>query len=107
MPKDATHWSIWTIAAETGLSHSTIRRIRTAFDLHPQRSETFKLSTDPLFVDKVQDIFGLCMSTPNRAIVLCVDKKSQNQALDREQPVLPIEPHRVCRRLIVFRVQTH
>ncbi|WP_439126644.1 IS630 family transposase [Roseovarius nitratireducens] len=91
-PKDATHWSIRSMTAETGLSHTTIRRIWAAFGLQPHRSETFKLSTDPLFVDKVQDIVGLYMSPPNRAIVLCVEEKSQIQALDREQPVLPTEP---------------
>ena len=91
-PKDATHWSIRSMAAATGLSHTTIRRIWTAFGLQPHRSETFKLSTDPLFVDKVQDIVGLYMAPPNRAIVLCVDEKSQIQALDREQPVLPMAP---------------
>lgn len=91
-PKDATHWSIRSMAAEVGLSHTTIRRIWNAFGLQPHRSETFKLSTDPLFVDKVQDIVGLYMAPPNRAIVLCVDEKSQIQALDREQPVLPMAP---------------
>lgn len=91
-PKDATHWSIRSMASETGLSHTTIRRIWAAFGLQPHRSETFKLSTDPLFVDKVQDIVGLYLSPPNRAIVLCVDEKSQIQALDREQPVLPMMP---------------
>ena len=91
-PKDATHWSIRSMAAEAGLSHTTIRRIWAAFGLQPHRSETFKLSTDPLFVDKVQDIVGLYMSPPDRAIVLCVDEKSQIQALDREQPVLPMAP---------------
>lgn len=91
-PKDATHWSIRSMAAVTGLSHTTIRRIWTAFGLQPHRSETFKLSTDPLFVDKVQDIVGLYMAPPNRAIVLCVDEKSRIQALDREQPVLPMVP---------------
>lgn len=91
-PKDATHWSIRSMASETGLSHTTIRRIWTAFGLQPHRSETFKLSTDPLFVDKVQDIVGLYLSPPNRAIILCVDEKSQIQALDREQPVLPMAP---------------
>ncbi len=91
-PKDATHWSIRTMAAEVGLSHTTIRRIWNAFGLQPHRSETFKLSTDPLFVDKVQDIVGLYLSPPDRAIVLCVDEKSQIQALDREQPVLPMMP---------------
>ncbi len=91
-PRDATHWSIRSMAAATGLSHTTIRRIWTAFGLQPHRSETFKLSTDPLFVDKVQDIVGLYMAPPTRAIVLCVDEKSQIQALDREQPVLPMAP---------------
>lgn len=91
-PKDATHWSIRSMAAATGLSHTTIRRIWAAFGLQPHRSETFKLTTDPLFVDKAQDIVGLYMSPPNRAIVLCVDEKSQIQALDREQPVLPLAP---------------
>lgn len=91
-PKDATHWSIRSMAAEMGLSHTTIRRIWTAFGLQPHRSETFKLSTDPLFVDKVHDIAGLYLSPPNRAIVLCVDEKTQIQALDREQPVLPMAP---------------
>lgn len=91
-PKDATHWSIRSMAAATGLSHTTIRRIWTAFGLQPHRSETLKLFSDPLFVDKVQDIVGLYMAPPNRAIVLCVDEKSQIQALDREQPVLPMAP---------------
>jgi len=91
-PKDATHWSIRSMAAEVGLSHTTIRRIWGAFGLQQHRSETFKLSTDPLFVDKVQDIVGLYLSPPNRAVVLCVDEKSQIQALDREQPVLPMAP---------------
>ena len=91
-PKDATHWSIRTMAAETGLSHTTIRRIWNAFGLQPHRSESFKLSSDPLFVDKVHDIVGLYLSPPNRAVVLCVDEKSQIQALDREQPVLPMMP---------------
>lgn len=91
-PKDATHWSIRSMASATGLSHTTIRRIWAAFGLQPHRSATFKLSTDPLFVDKVQDIVGLYMSPPTRAVVLCVDEKSQIQALDREQPVLPMVP---------------
>ena len=91
-PPDATHWSIRSMAKQTGLSHTTIRRIWTAFGLQPHRSETFKLSTDPLFVDKVRDIVGLYLSPPDRALVLCVDEKSQIQALDREQPVLPMMP---------------
>ena len=91
-PADATHWSIRSMAKETGLSHTTIRRIWTAFALQPHRSETFKLSSDPLFVEKVRDIVGLYLSPPDRALVLCVDEKSQIQALDREQPVLPMMP---------------
>lgn len=87
-PKDATHWSIRSMATATGYSHTTIRRIWNAFGLQPHRSETFKLSSDPLFVDKVRDIVGLYLSPPNRALVLSVDEKSQIQALDREQPVL-------------------
>jgi transposase len=91
-PKDATHWSIRSMATTTGYSHTTIRRIWNAFGLQPHRSETFKLSSDPLFVDKVRDIVGLYLSPPNRAVVLSVDEKSQIQALDREQPVLPMMP---------------
>ena len=91
-PADATHWSIRSMAGATGFSHTTIRRIWTAFGLQPHRSETFKLSSDPLFVDKVRDIVGLYLSPPNRALVLSVDEKSQIQALDREQPVLPMMP---------------
>ena len=91
-PVDATHWSIRSMAGQTGLSHTTIRRIWNAFGLQPHRSETFKLSGDPLFVDKVRDIIGLYLSPPDHALVLCVDEKSQIQALDREQPVLPMLP---------------
>ena len=80
------------MATETGFSHTTIRRIWNAFGLQPHRTETFKLSSDPLFVDKVRDIVGLYLSPPNRALVLSVDEKSQIQALDREQPVLPMMP---------------
>ncbi len=91
-PPDATHWSIRSMAREAGLSHTTVRRIWKAFGLQPHRSEAFKLSSDPLFVDKVRDIVGLYLSPPDRALVLCVDEKSQGQALDREQPVLPTMP---------------
>ena len=80
------------VAAETSLSHTTIRRIWHAFGLQPHRAETFKLSTDPLFVDKVQDIVGLYLSPPDQAIVLCVDEKFKIQAPDREPPVLPMAP---------------
>ena len=91
-PVDATHWSIRSMAAETGFSHTTIRRMWAAFGLQPHRSQTFKLSSDPLFVDKVRDIVGLYLSPANRALVLSLDEKSQIQALDREQPVLPMMP---------------
>ena len=91
-PADATHWSLRSMARESGLSHTTVRRIWTAFSVQPHRSETFKLSGDPLFVDKVRDIVGLYLSPPDRALVLCVDEKSQIQALDRTQPVLPMLP---------------
>ena len=89
-PRDATHWSIRSMAKETSFSHTTIRRIWTAFGLQPHRDQRFKLSSDPLFVDKVRDIVGLYLSPPNRALVLSVDEKSQIQALDRSQPVLPM-----------------
>ena len=91
-PADATHWSLRSMARESGLSHTTIWRIWGAFGLQPHRSETFKLSGDPHFVDKVRDIIGLYLSPPDRALVLCVDEKSQIQALDRTQPVLPMLP---------------
>ena len=92
LPADATHWSIRSMAAAMGHSHTTIRRMWNAFGLQPHRAETFKLSSDPLFVDKVRDIVGLYLSPPTHALVLCVDEKSQIQALDREQPVLPMMP---------------
>lgn len=92
LPADATHWSIRSMAASAGHSHTTIRRMWNAFGLQPHRTETFKLSSDPLFVDKVRDIVGLYLSPPTHALVLCVDEKSQIQALDREQPVLPMMP---------------
>jgi transposase/transposase-like protein len=91
-PVDATHWSIRSMAGATGFSHTTIRRIWAAFGLQPHRSETFKLSSDPLFVDKIRDVVVLYLSPPNRALVLSVDEKSQIQALDREQPILPMMP---------------
>jgi transposase len=91
-PKGATHWSLRTMAAAVGHAPSTIHRIWRAFGLQPHRSETFKLSSDPLFVEKVRDIVGLYLSPPERAIVLCVDEKSQVQALDRTQPLLPMRP---------------
>ena len=78
---DATHWSLRSMAKASGLSHTTIRRIWTAFGLQPHRAEPFQLSGDPLFVEKVRDIIGLYLSPPDRAVVLCVDEKSQIQAL--------------------------
>ena len=97
-PPDATHWSLRSMAKASGLSHTTIRRIWTAFGLPPHRAETFQLSGDPLFVEKVRDIIGLSLAPPDRAVVLCVDEKSQIQALDREQPVVPMLPGMAERR---------
>ena len=97
-PQDATHWSTRSLAKASGLSRSTVGRIWKAFSLQPHRSETFKLSKDPLFVDKVRDIVGLYLNPPERALVLCVDEKSQIQALDRTQPLLPLRPGQIERR---------
>ncbi len=83
MPKDATHWSVRSMAERTGVSHTTVHRIWSAFSLKPHRSGTFKLSTDPLFVDKVQDIMGLYMAPPDRAVVLCVDENGGRAASRR------------------------
>lgn len=98
LPEDATHWSSRGMAKACGLSTSTVQRIWRAFGLQPHRLETFKLSTDPDFVAKVRDVVGLYMSPPDRAIVLCVDEKSQIQALDRSQPMLPMRPGQPARR---------
>jgi len=89
-PKDGTHWTIRTIAHETRLSRPTVHRIWQAFGLQPHRQRHFKLSTDPFFVEKVWDIVGLYVSPPENAVVLCVDEKSQIQALERSQPMLPM-----------------
>jgi transposase len=97
-PRDATHWSTRAMAARCGLSQSTVGRIWRAFGLQPHRTDTFKLSRDPLFIDKVRDIVGLYLDPPDRALVLCVDEKSQIQALDRSQPLLPMRPGQVERR---------
>lgn len=91
-PKNATHWSTRTMAREAKLSQTAISRIWRAFGLQPHRQETFKLSTDPHFVEKTRDIVGLYMDPPVKAMVLCVDEKSQIQALDRTQPMLPLVP---------------
>jgi transposase len=97
LPTGRTHWSSRGMAKASGLAPSTVQRIWRAFSLQPHRTETFKLSTDPLFVEKVRDIVGLYLSPPERALVLCVDEKSQIQALDRTQPLLPMRPGRVER----------
>ena len=89
-PKRATHWTCRSIAKETNLSKSTVQRIWSAFNLQPHRQKHFTLSTDPYFVEKVHDIVGLYLNPPDKAMVLCVDEKSQIQALDRTQPVLPM-----------------
>jgi transposase len=91
-PKDATHWSTRSMAREVGLTQSAVLRIWKAFGLQPHRQETWKLSKDPLFIDKVRDVVGLYLNPPERAVVLCVDEKSQIQALDRTAPVLPMLP---------------
>ena len=92
VPENATHWSRRKMAARSGLSESTIGRIWRAFGVQPHRSETFKLSTDPLFVEKVYDVVGLYLNPPEAAVVLCVDEKSQVQALARSQPAFPMMP---------------
>jgi len=97
-PPDATHWSLRSMAAASGVSRSSVHTIWRAFNLQPHRAETFKLSKDPNFVEKVRDIVGLYMSPPENAVVLCVDEKSQMQALDRTQPLLPMRPHTPERR---------
>jgi transposase len=97
-PSAATHWSSRGMAKVCGLSVSTVQRIWRAFGLQPHRMETFKLSTDPDFVAKMRDVVGLYVSPPQHALVLCVDEKSQIQALDRSQPMLPMRPGQVARR---------
>lgn len=97
-PREATHWSTRLMARRCGMSQSAVSRIWRAFALQPHRSETFKLSRDPLFVEKVRDIVGLYLNPPDRALVLCVDEKAQIQALNRTQPLLPMRPGQVERR---------
>lgn len=91
-PPDATHWSTRSMAAASGISRSSVNTIWRAFNLQPHRTETFKASRDPNFVEKVRDVVGLYMSPPENAVVICVDEKSQMQALDRTQPLLPMRP---------------
>ena len=97
-PRDATQWSVRAMAKASGIGATSVHRIWRAFALQPHRSETFKLSTDPLFVEKVRDIVGLYLHPPTQALVLCVDEKSQIQALDRTQPMLPMRPGQIERR---------
>ena len=93
-PPGATHWSCRTMATAQGVSHATVQRIWDAHGLQPHRATTFTLSTDPAFVEKLTDIVGLYMNPPEKAVVLCVDEKSQIQALDRTQPGLPMKKGR-------------
>ena len=102
-PRDATHWSTRTMAKAAGISQSSISRIWRTFGLQPHRVETFKLSKDPLFVEKVRDIVGLYLNPPDRALVLGVDEKSQIQALDRSAPILPLAPGAPERRTHDYR----
>jgi transposase len=97
-PKGATHWSTRDMAKASGVSASSVHRIWRAFSLQPHRTETFKLSSDPQFVEKVRDIVGLYLDPPDKALVICVDEKSQIQALDRTQPLLPMRPGQIERR---------
>jgi transposase len=97
-PRDATHWSTRAMAKRCGLSQTAVSRIWRSFALQPHRVETFKLSKDPLFIEKVRDIVGLYLNPPDKALVLCVDEKTQIQALDRSQPVLPMRPGQAERR---------
>jgi transposase len=97
-PKNATHWSTRSMARASGLTQTAISRIWRAFALQPHRSETFKLSKDPQFIEKVRDIVGLYLNPPDKALVLCVDEKSQIQALDRTQPIFPMRPGQAERR---------
>lgn len=102
-PADATHWSTRSMAAATGMSQTAVSRIWRAFGLKPHRVEDFKLSPDPLFVEKVRDVVGLYLNPPDAAVVLCVDEKTQVQALDRTAPVLPLIPGTPERRTHDYR----
>ncbi len=103
LPADATHWSSRSMARASGVSVTSVKRIWRAFGLQPHRMETFKLSTDPDFVAKTRDVVGLYVSPPQHAVVLCVDEKSQIQALDRSQPMLPLRPGQVERQTHDYR----
>jgi transposase/transposase-like protein len=89
-PANATQWSVRSVAAHTGMSKSTVARYFTLFGVQPHRTKSFKLSTDPFFIEKVRDVVGLYLNPPDNALVLCVDEKSQIQALERTQPILPM-----------------
>lgn len=89
-PKAATHWSVRTLGEETGISKSTVQRYLSLFGVQPHRTRSFKLSNDPFFIEKVREIVGLYLNPPDKALVLCVDEKSQVQALERTQPILPL-----------------
>jgi transposase len=102
-PRGATHWSTRDMAKTAGLSHVTIGRIWRAFGLKPHRTETFKLSPDPLLIEKVRDIVGLYLNPPDHALVLCVDEKPQIQALERTAPLLPMQPGQIERRTHDYR----
>jgi|SRR5262245_7237979 len=102
-PRGATHWSTRTMAETVGMSRMAISRIWHAFGLQPHRTETFKLSNDPLLVEKVRDIVGLYLDPPAHAAVFCVDEKPQIQALDRTQPLLPLQPGQIERRTHDYR----
>ena len=97
-PVDSTHWSTRDLAKRSGVSQSSVTRIWSAFGLKPWLTDTFKLSEDPLFIDKVRDVVGLYMNPPENAVVFCVDEKTSIQALDRTQPQLPMRPGQVARR---------
>jgi transposase len=102
-PENATHWSTREMARRAGVSSSTVQRVWRAFGLQPHRTESFHLSNDPLFVEKVRDVVGLYLNPPEHAVVLCVDEKTQIQALDRKQPILPMLPGQPERRTHDYR----
>src|SRR3712207_666872 len=103
MPEGATHWSTRSMAAACGLSPATVQRVWRAFGLKPHRVESFRFSADPAFVEKVRDIVGLYLAPPDRALVLCVDEKTEIQAIERAQPVLPMRPGQAERRASDYR----